>query len=86
MLTSSCLLFPAATDLLRSNINDMLSKVTIGSRMLFTPESVATLEDDVGSGSIPRSHRPLADLDPVLPTRRSSSLIRFISLPLSKKE
>jgi signal transduction histidine kinase len=37
----------AATDLLRSNINDMLSKVTIGSKMLFTPESVATLEDDI---------------------------------------
>ena len=37
----------AATDLLRSNINDMLSKVTIGSKMLFNAESVATLEDDV---------------------------------------
>jgi len=83
-LTSRCLLLSAATDLLRSNINDMLSKVTIGSRMLFTPESVATLEDDVSSIRVFSSSHDLP-LTSLFCTRYWSS-IRFISPLLFRSE
>lgn len=59
---------PAASELLRSNINDLLGRVTLNESLIFTSESVATLEDDVSTSSLRRRVRKLDGATDHLPS------------------